>query len=106
VRLALGLALVASLAYGAEPGEVTAKAYRLDAPFQVVQDGKVLAELDGGVVMPQASFDDVDQEFVRLQRLEQVHMGEPSPWGWMLAGGIVGAITSAVLLIGFYFVTR
>jgi hypothetical protein len=112
VKLALGLVLVASLASGAEPGEATVvlkpklKAYQLDAPFEVVQDGAILLRIPKGVVLPQAAFEDLDQEFVRLQKLEQVHLGEPSPLGWMLAGSILGGIVSSMLLIGFYVVTR
>lgn len=109
MRLALGLALVASLAYGAEAGEATAskpQAWQLDAPFSVVQKGKTLLELPAGTVMSRESFEKVDQEFIRLQRVEQVHLMEPSPWIWMLAGGVVGAVGTAVLLIGFWLVSR
>lgn len=56
--------------------------------------------------MPQKSFTDLDQEFVRLQKVEQIHEGEPSPVGWMLAGSIIGSIVTAGLLIGLYVVTR
>ena len=91
MRLAVTLALVASLvAYGAEPGEAISlpkpKVYQLDAPFAVVQRGQTLLELDGGVVMPQASFEQLDQEMIRLQKSEYEHKNEPSPVGWMVAG--------------------
>lgn len=108
MRLALGLALVASLAFGAEAGEATAKpkGWQLDAPFSIVQDGETLLELPAGTVLTKESFEKVDQEFTRLQRVEQVHLMEPSPWIWMLAGGVVGAIGTAVLLVGFWLVSR
>lgn len=108
MRLALGLALVASLAFGAEPGEATAKpqAWQLDKPFSIVQGDKTLLELPSGVVMSMPGFKAADQEFTRLQKVEYVHLREPSAWIWMLSGGVVGAISTAVLLIGFWFVTR
>ncbi len=102
----VGLALVASLGFGAEPGEATAvrpKGYQLDAPFQVVQDGKVLLELPRGVVMPQESFDAVDAEFVRLQKVEQEKV---DPVIWFIAGAIVASVSTAGLLGGLYLITR
>lgn len=104
--------LVVSLLVGAAAGETAVEApaklegYQLDAPFAVVQKGKTLLELPSGVILPKSTFEAVDQEFVRLQRLEQIHMNEPSAWIWFLSGGVVGTVGAAALLIGFWLVTR
>lgn len=112
---AFGLALVASLALGAEPGEaistgtdagVKPKIYQLDAPFAVVQDGETLLELDAGVVMPLEGFQTLDQEFVRLQTLEYEHKTNPAPVIWFAAGTAVGGIGTAVLLIGLWLAIK
>lgn len=109
---ALGLALVASLALGAEPGEAISdagykpKIYQLDAPFAVVQDGETLLELDAGVVMPLEGFQTLDQEFVRLQTLEYEHKTNPDPMIWFAAGTAVGGIGTAVLLIGLWLAIK
>lgn len=105
-------ALVASSALGAAPSEaaldggVKPKIYQLDAPFAVVQRGKTLLELDAGVVMPAETFSTVDQEFVRLQKLEEEHKNEPDRVIWFAAGTALGGIVTASLLIGLYFVSR
>lgn len=108
MRSALALALVASLAHGAEPGEATAKgkAYRLDAPFAIEQDGETLLELPSGVVMDAPTFDSVDREFVRLQQVEHEHKNEPGPVVWFVVGSIVGGFSIAGLLVGAYLITR
>ena len=103
MRLAISLALVASLAsLGAEPDE----AISFDAPFAVVVEDRIIDFPDGGTVLTPEAFTKVDQEFVRLQRVEEIHATEPSHFGWFLAGGITGAIVATVLLGSLWLVTR
>lgn len=78
-----------------------------DRPIRVLNDrNEVRWQSDGGTCLTPDAWSKVDDEYKRLQGVEYLHKTEPSPFGWLLAGAVVGSIVTAGLLVGVYVATK